>query len=492
MAHEYSKKNHPRLSIKISHLELLLIFLSLIFGLAVIFNANLDYPFNTSLLLIVITALGLSISKKTAIYLGDPKLNMLGSLWLFKVLTTIFLLYSGWMPELDYSTSRSWGYDPQRYYRYSVELIKNDWVPNFGLNYMGIVYYYAAIFYVIGYNPLIAALINIFVTLCGILFLIRNLYAFVPARSRKDWSISYLLIIPEVLWYDVMTSRETLLAILVLFVSLIVGRKIIAYKGETIDSWLVAGIFLLAILSVRTSMVIPVVFGAFFMFILSAKSGQSPSRRYSTLFVLLIGIIILFFAMPVIGIYLGSSEFNLSKNISAIFSSDENIASKIDGWSDRSIGVLLIPDNFFQAILFTPLRMILYLAAPLPNITVTLSGLLFGSYSAWQSLMTISTSLLMVSLFPYVLAGTSTAWDMRRKAPGLLVFSITLWINFFAVAGGNLIIHERYRLMFTILFFAVAWIGYTQSKSASVKHWAMLWSGSIFLLSVFYFFYKFF
>jgi hypothetical protein len=61
-----------------------------------------------------------------------------------------------------------------------------------------------------------------------------------------------------------------------------------------------------------------------------------------------------------------------------------------------------------------------------------------------------------------------------------------------AVAGGNLIIHERYRLMFTLLFFAVAWIGYTQCSSASVKRWSITWFTFIFSLFGFYFIYKFF
>ena len=32
----------------------------------------------------------------------------------------------------------------------------------------------------------------------------------------------------------------------------------------------------------------------------------------------------------------------------------ENIASDIEGWNDRSIGLLLMPEGPFQAILFLP------------------------------------------------------------------------------------------------------------------------------------------
>ena len=397
------------------------------------------------------------------------------------------------MPDLDYNSSTSWGYDPQRYYHYSSELISNDWVPNFGLNYMGIVYYYSAIFAVIGRNPLIPSLINILVTLLGVLFLIRTLYAFNPNRSINDWRVAYLLLIPEVLWYDVMTSRETLMATLILFVSLIIGRKIVAYKDTgIINSWLIAFALSIAILAVRATMIIPLLFGALLMFlILTKKSRGSISRRFIILITLLFAVFFTVIAAPMILDFLGTSTFNFASQFISLMSANENIASNIDGWSDRSIGLLLMPEGPLQALFFLPFRMILYLAAPLPQISVTASGLISGHYSAWQNLMTLPTSLLMMLLFPFVLAGTSLAWRIRRQIPEALIIPITFWVNFSAVAGGNLIIHERYRLMFTLLFFACVWIGYTRCNSASIKRWAMLWFSSICSLFTFYSVYKF-
>ena len=101
--------------------------------------------------------------------------------------------------------------------------------------------------------------------------------------------------------------------------------------------------------------------------------------------------------------------------------------------------------------------MVLYLAAPLPN----LGGLAGGGWAAWQSLMAMITSALNLVLVPYVLAGTLAAWRQRRWLPGLMVVVIAFWVIFAAVVGGNVIIHERYRVMSSLLFFAVAWIGYT-------------------------------
>jgi hypothetical protein len=258
------------------------------------------------------------------------------------------------------------------------------------------------------------------------------------------------------------------------------------------DSWLVAGVFSVAILSVRTSMIIPVSLGVILMFfILSEKSAHGFFRSFQRVIFVWTGVFTALVIIPLINNFLGSAAFNFADAFARIFSSNKNTAIPKDGWGERSIGYLLLPDNPLQAVLFLPFRMILYIAAPLPKIAVTFSALLSGSYSAWQNLMVIPTSILMVLLFPHVLAGTSLAWSVRRQAPGLLIIPIIFWVTFAAVTGGNLIIHERYRLMVTILFFAVSWIGYTQSNPASVKRYTVMWAVTILLMSVFYSIYKF-
>ena len=484
--------NQSLLTLRFSFTQILLLGLSWIIGLAVIFFGNMDSALNTSLLFIGVTTFGLMLAKSTARSLGDTKLNILGTFWLFKVFATIILLCFGWIPDLEFSTSNSWGYDPQRYYYQSLRLIENNWQPDFGLNYMGIIYYYATALYFFGANPMVASLINIFVTLYGTLFLIRCSYAFAPTFSSKNWTISFLLLIPEVLWFDVITSREMFLAIVISTLFLVIGRKILAYKGEVMDSWLLAGVLCLAILSVRTSMIIPLILGSILMFLIFSKMGRQSSFKKGLIFLSIFGgISISLNFIPVVQSFLGSSSFNFGDALRRISSFDENVAASIDGWNERSIGMLLMPNNTFQAILYIPLRMILYLLAPLPNISVPISGLVSGSYSAWQNLMTILTSLLMTALFPYVLAGSLSAWRLRRQAPGLLIIPIAFWINFAAVAGGNLIIHERYRVMCTILIFVVSWIGYTQSNLASIFRWSIFWFSLLLSAALFYLYYKF-
>jgi hypothetical protein len=107
---------------------------------------------NTLLIFLFITLVGLWRCSVTVKYLSDRRLQLLPTLWIIKVGMTIFVLYAGWIPQLDPS-SPNWGFDPQRFYIDAFDLIENGWNPVAGSNYQGIIFYYGAIFYVFGYNP---------------------------------------------------------------------------------------------------------------------------------------------------------------------------------------------------------------------------------------------------------------------------------------------------------------------------------------------------
>ena len=442
--------------------------------------------FSTLLLFLFIVLTGLSLCHKTWCSVADLKLRILGFFWLIKLSLTLALLYAGWIPQLD-PGSLSWGYDPQRFYQESYDLLLNDWTPTANLNYQGILYYYAVIFYFFDHNPVIPAMVNAFVTLLGSLFLIRCFYAFAPRRSAKNWLISALLLVPEVLWFDVMTSRETLMASLVITAILVPGRYLIGINKLSLMGTLIVFVLTsVGILAIRTSMMIPVVVSIAVM-VLILKSR----RRTRSIFKLgLVGMgIAVLFAGPLLQQITGGYEFNYLRVLNQLQSFENNVASQME-WGDSSIGLLLAPSNFWQAIAFTPPRMLLYLVAPLPKVEISLIDLLDGSWEAWQLLMTLPTSILILVGFPYVLAQTAQAWNERYRFPAALIIPIAFWTNFIAVAGGNIIIHERYRLMFTLLLFACMGLGHSQCDLSVVKRWAVLWFVFLAGASLFYIIYK--
>ena len=309
-----------------------------------------------------------------------------------------------------------------------------------------------------------------------------------PERTAKDWTIAGLLLVPEVLWYDVMTARETLMVVLIIIATLGVGRYLAGVRNVSLaKTVLLAGSALLAILAVRTSMAIPVVASIGVMvLLLRSKHKTGPLVK-----LLLLGLAI---AMLSAGSYVqqltGGYDINWAKTFNALQSTESNVAS-LDEWSDNSIGKLIAPNNAWQAALYLPPRMLLYLAAPLPNVAVSVTELINGNFGAWQGLMTIPTSAMMLLGLPFALAGAAQAWRFRRIQPAPPVLHITFWITFMAVSGGNIIIHERYRVMFTLLLFACIWFGYTRCSRREVKRWALTWFSLLAVGAVFYVSYKF-
>ena len=469
--------------------EIALLLLVLLFGIVLLGITVEEALIQTLFLFVFVTIAGLWLAHNTASKVGDRKLRILGSFWMIKVTVTLILLYLGWLPMLDPSAA-SWGYDAQRYYQYSQELLANDWNrDSIGLNYFGIVYYYAAIFYIFGVNPVLPALVNAFITFSCIIFIIHAAYSFAPYFNKKSYYISGLVLIPEVLWYDVMTSRETLMAVLLAIVILGVGSVLASVKKTNVSGLAIVVSALIGILAVRTSMILSVVVGIVIMVALIRNRRVSGLVLKFSLVALLLGTLL---GGTIMQGMMGGIDINYLAKLSALQNFENNVASSSGvNWSDKSIGLLLVPNSLLEMFVFLPVKMLLYLAAPLPNITVSLSGLVGGEYSEWERLMTIPTSVLILLGFPYVLSGSALAWSNRIQFPALLVIPIGFWIIFAAVAGGNMIIHERYRLMFTLLLFACMWLGFTQSHVSSVKRWATLWYGLLAAAAVFYMGYKF-
>jgi hypothetical protein len=446
-------------------------------------------PFSTVCLFGFVAFGGLALCRSTQANLNDPSLKILGYFWLIKIGLTLFLLYAGWMPLLDPS-SVSWGYDPQRYYIQAKELADNDWSPDFlNLNYVGILYYYGAIFYVIGHNPVIPALINAFVTLMASLYLVKVGYEIKGQREPRDWTLAFPLLLPELLWFDVMTARETLVAALMLFAMLTAGRYLARTAPISLSKVMViVGLSVLAIAAVRTSIILPV-FASIVVMILLVKPQRGS--QFVQRSILAVAAAVTFIVGPGIAGYLGGYDFDIGNALQLASSAKDNIASSADmEWSENSIGLLLMPEGLLQSIMFLPPRMVLYLVAPLPNISVPVSDLLAGSWGAWQFLFTLLSSVINVLAFPYALASFAQSIKRRKESAAPLIFHISYWVTFMAIAGGNLIIHERYRVMATLLLWGCAWLGARTCPKRLVVRTSMLWFGLLTLGAVFYFVYK--
>lgn len=454
----------------------------------IIFFTTKEASVTTIILFISITLIGIYLCNQTVKILKDNKLKRLTIFWLLKIILTIILLYYGWIPDLDPNFSSNWGYDPQRFYEQSFELSQNGWDNSFvGLNFKGILYYYAFIFSIFGHNPIIPALINILVTLIGFLYLIISAYSHMTLQTKNDFRISYILLVPEVLWFDVMTSRESLMAVLLIFGIITIGNYLSkSLKISFLVSILILVLTLFSIIAVRTTMIIPVLLSITIM-IFFVKMKSRFLSFFIKIFFVIIGIGIVF-SGTIIQQFVGSADIDIVSTIDRLQSPSSGVEEQVT-WSQNSIGQMLIPNGFIQSLIFLPIRMILYLLAPLPVISISIFGLFSGSWGAYQSLFTIMTSLLYLVGFPYVLAATEFVWKKRTQNNRMIIIPISFWVVFITVAGGNFYIHERYRLMSTMLLFTTMWIGYTRSSKKLLKKWFFIWaliliSGIIFYLSI--------
>lgn len=196
-----------------SHLDVQFPLLFLVLAVSlVITRATVTEGFwRTLILLCGIAFVGLLLIIRLSWQLTDPNMQKLGYVFLLKLLLVLLLVRFGWMPQLELY-SATWGGDPARYYYMAQNLGRAglSLLAVQGLNYTGILFYYGLVFAVFGFNHLVPALINTFVTLLATLLLVRIGYKIKRRRSPWDWTLGLCMIVPEVLWYDVITSRETL------------------------------------------------------------------------------------------------------------------------------------------------------------------------------------------------------------------------------------------------------------------------------------------
>lgn len=422
----------------------------------------------------------------TAKHLRDPKLNYLTPAFCLKLLFLLLFLYRPWTSRLDMRLP-SFGGDQERFFFQSYDLavsgFRLDALPD--LNYTGILFLYGALFAVFGHNAVAPAIFNAFVTLCATLILVRVGYFLRERNTKYDWMLGLAMVVPEVMWYDVLTGRETIVMSLIVFSTLGVVSDICRPKGGGggMSSWMVlALIAMFSLGAIRTSMLLPVflALGGYFYFL---KSGRGSVVLG---FVLMISGAFLLVA-PGMAESLGSTSFSFLNTLQDLSTNDAQYLSHFD-WAQNSIGLLLIPDNPLQAVLYVLPRLILYFVAPWPNVTLSMSGLISGVWADWQALMVGSSSLIYIFLMPFALA--SLFGDIKKSgASRTMILQLPCWLTLLSVAGGNLTIHERYRLMAVLPFCGCAWLGFRCARKEILRA-AFLWVGVLGISACGYVVYK--
>jgi hypothetical protein len=443
----------------------------------------------TIFLLIAVTSIGIWQIRKLTAVCNDADLSSLEYLWLIKLLLSMVLVAVVWVPEIYGAGDLLLTYDPIRYFYQSLALVKNDWQFNGGINSTGILYYYGIIFFIFGHNPFIAALANILVTLSVTTIAIYWIYSFLPKASNKKYKLIYLILIPDFLWFDCLTSRESIAAWLILLIIITTGE--LFYRKHTpVKTVIFLTVCTLAVgllFLVRSTMLLPIAL------LITITILFMPLPKALSLFtkaLVILAILVCLALRPMMLAKTGSLTLGWVDTLNTLTHVDRNVPANAAAWGDRSIGRLLTPTSIEKAILFVPIRMFVYLVAPLPNIPISDQMLKTNNYGFWQNGLSVITGLLCIILFPLSLVSFIYSLKTRYENPLQLHIQLAFWLVWATIAGGNLIIQERYRVMMLPLFFITVWLGYINNDRKAISTAYQVWAALLLLGLVFLYLYR--
>jgi hypothetical protein len=176
--------------------------------------------------------------------------------------------------------------------------------------------------------------------------------------------------------------------------------------------------------------------------------------------------------------------------LETLTSFNKNIAANSSQWTEKSIGRMLAPNNGYEAIVLSLPRMFVYLVAPLPNVPITTQSISENRYSLWQNLCATLTAIIFIVIFPLSIAGLIQSIVRRKNESSELFIHLGFWLMWLSIAGGNIIIQERYRLMMTPLLIITAWLGWISCSTNLIKRCTYAWFLLLILGVVFFYVYK--
>jgi hypothetical protein len=438
---------------------------------------------STCVLAVLVTTLGVLLVYRSADRVRDHRLRWLAGWHLVRIPLLLSLLFWAWVPGLELVDADT-GYDPQRYYYQSAELLATG--SHFDLlssiNYAGILYYYSGIFLLFGHNPAAPALVNALTTLFAVLVVVEAAYRVMP-RGWNGVHCGMILMVPEILWYDVITSRESIAMALFVCGTVPLGMAFLnAPRARSLGNLALSIASLAGLGFIRTSMLFAACTVVAVLFLLF---GVSSKKRLLGL-VTLGFIAFLVWLVPKVIADLRAFHFDFA---STWRSSRELVDAERISWSHRSIGQWLIPRSSLEEIAYMPLRTVAYLVIPLPSISFEWQGLVSRDWEDWQNFLTTLSSCLYVWYLPLAVGASWRALTCPHRRNQLLL-CVPCWLGLVAVGMGNLILMPRYRIMVIGLYWATVSLC-DDPRDRLVGVLRIVWWIGVFAGIMFYVYYKF-
>ena len=363
-------------------------------------------------------------------------------IFLIKLTLILIVLQYFWLPTFPVHRLPSLAFDPIVYDYYGKILAESNFNVHLIFrvyNYVGQIFYIGAIYWLFGVSTFYVGLFNGIISL--ITFLAMAAILVDSSGNIKNWRLIGIgMFFPELIYYDAIPGKEVLATCMIVLCSLLMYKIWMRKKTKFIIPLLLS---LAVLISVRASMAIAVVaIGGFWLI------AKSRHRLKSIILYLSIVSFMLLYAMPKILDYSGGYLTDVRGYLDLAKRASYGIMITP---GEKSLNVLFASANPVKAIIFAPIRMVFYLVAPFPRLTIDLSEILtataFARLSVWVTLL----------CFPILIAATFQGACRKIKSWFFIVFSY--WLLLLLIANGGLFIHERYRVMADPFFIATLLVG---------------------------------
>lgn len=370
--------------------------------------------------------------------------------FLISYTASLYFLHTIWSPYLLYG-SKGWGFDPQRYYYYASEMIRYGGTLDYDLNGWGVVYFYKYPMQLIGTDPMIPLFLNSILTLYAILVVS---HFFFKNNTKHLYYFSLILLLPEVIYFNFMSSREIPCMV---FMTICLCKAISGYQYKSKIDIVISFIAFVFLYIIRPTMALPIIMGIIIYLGFNAKNK----------FPAIIGIVAILALTYVVNA--ASENLDITESTTDVVSSTQDrfdVENQEEreyfNYSSNSIARLLTPHNYFEFIVFGLIRPFVYICITpsfirSPFKTLSLEGDVgqCDGFSAW-------TTLFMFLLIPLIYKTLK-----RYKSYGKnMKIVICVFASFFIVVGmfNTSFIHPRYRLVYDLLYFSLAYYGFVNRK----------------------------
>jgi hypothetical protein len=391
--------------------------------------------------------------------LDDRRLLAIRWIQFAKLVIVFLLVYVHWAKFLDPGSGLIWDYDPQRYFLQAQQWASSglSWDAKPSASYVGVIYYYGALAWVFGSSPLIPALINTLTTLLSILSIIMVGRGLLGERTKGLWLLGLILLLPDILWFDCISSRESLCLFLIttcLTIMLSCSEGILAQKisAGRLLTYLVS---ILLLTATRATMALGVVLVTMVQMFIAQGSKRSIAPRVAVVSVLVAGLA----GSAMLALSLGSTitALNLGKENLMGMNTDRN-----NYYVEDSVTRHLASDNPVVNAFAAPIRAMFYVVNGLPAAIENPPVLWDPSTPYFQAIASAITGTLNMLAIPLFFLGARKAFNRADRSAFWSVVVPTL-ILLAALGYGTQIIQERYRTQLMPMYWTIVWIGFHAS-----------------------------